>query len=164
MNGRNTQRTNAALAGAALLAVTLTSCALIEGPTPNTPERSTAVTPAPTPEQTFELVLDGSAEDNLPYFQQTLAQFATSDAPIEGRPVVDALAAAGFDKANMQVTFDHSRTNLVADNLFVSVRFEASCLVGQFVTDTRELFTAVEGALGHEQNICIIGTTRPIDW
>lgn len=161
---RAVRRTTALLAGATLLLGGLTSCVLLEGPTPTAPERTTSTTQTDTADGPAVYVPDGTADDNLPYFQQTLAQYAASESPVQGQPIVDALAAAGFEKANMQVSFDQSRTNLVADNIFVSVRFGESCVIGQFVTESRELFTVVEDALSAEKNICLIGTTRPIDW
>lgn len=157
------KRAIAALAGATLLASSLTSCVILQGPAPATPERTSVPAPSPEDEQPTHQP-DGTAEDNLAYFQATLGAYAASESPIEGKPIVDALAAAGFEKANMQVSYDSTRTNLVADNIFVSVRFDDSCLVGQFVTESRELFVETADALGADKTICIIGTTRPIDW
>lgn len=157
---RATARTGVAFAAIALAATLLTGCALLEGPAPDAPVR-----PAPTaPAEPVALVPGGTAEENLPFFQQTLLAFAGGGAPIEGQPVVDALVAAGFDRAAMQVSFDRTRTDLVADNIFVSVRISESCLLGQLVTGDRSLVAEVAPALGPEKNICIIGTTRPIDW
>ncbi|WP_353055537.1 hypothetical protein [Leucobacter sp. CX87] len=153
-------RAGGALAAVALAAGLLSGCTLLEGPAPDAPVR-----PAPTaPAEPVALVPGGTAEENLPFFQQTLIAFAGGGAPIEGQPVVDALVAAGFDRAAMQVSFDRTRTDLVADNIFVSVRVGESCLLGQLVTGDRSLVAEAAPALGPEKNICIIGTTRPIDW
>lgn len=144
----------------ALAAGLLGGCALLEGPAPDAPVR-----PAPTaPATPATLVPGGSAEENLPFFQQTLLTYAGGTSPVEGQPVVDALVAAGFDRAAMQVSFDRSRTDLVADNIFVSVRMADQCLLGQIVTGDRSLVAEVAPALGPDKSICIIGTTRPIDW
>lgn len=160
---RALHRAAIALFGAALLGGGLASCVILQGPMPATPPRTAA--PAPSPDDPeVQYVPGGSAEDNLPFFERTLAEYATSESPIEGAPIVDALAAAGFDTAHMQVTYDLTRTGLVSDNIFVSARFDDSCLIGQFVTETRELFTEIAQALGADHSICIIGTTRPIDW
>lgn len=149
-----------AVAALALAAGLLSGCALLEGPAPDAPVRPALEAPA----EPVALVPDGSAEENLPFFQQTLVGFAGSDAPIEGQPVVDALTAAGFDRAAMQVSYDRTKTNLVADSIFVSVRIAESCLVGQLVTGDRSLIAEVLPALGPDKNVCIIGGTRPIDW
>ncbi|GAA1624628.1 hypothetical protein GCM10009805_18180 [Leucobacter chromiireducens subsp. solipictus] len=148
---------------AALLAVTasaalLAGCALLEGPTPQTPPRETPAAPEVAP----ELIPGGTAEENLPYFTEVLRAYGAGTSPIQGQPVVDAVVAAGFDPALMQVSFDQSKTNLVADNIFVSVRVEASCLIGQLVTEDRSTFAVVEPAIGPNGDICLIGKTAPI--
>lgn len=111
-----------------------------------------------------EFFPQGSAEDNLPYFRQTLETFGAGEQPVNGVNVVDAITAAGFERANMQVSFDHSQTGLVADNIFVSVRIGHQCLIGQVVTDSREAVAVVEPAIGPGSDICLIGNTRSIDW
>lgn len=150
---------------AALLAIgaalpLLVGCALVEGPTPETPKRETPAVPQVAP----QLVADGTAEQNLPYFTEVLRAFAESGEPVAGMPVVDAVAAAGFDRAAMQVSFDQTRTGLEADNIFVSVRIEADCLIGQVVTEDRSFVAKNEPAVGPNGDLCLIGATRPIDW
>jgi hypothetical protein len=149
-----------AIAALSLAAGLLSGCSLIEGPAPDAPARPTPV----QPDTTIALVPGGSAEENLPFFEQTLIDFTTSDLPVEGRPVVDALSAAGFDRAAMQVTMDRTKTDLGADNIFASVLIGTDCLVGQIVTADRTFVAQVMPALGPETNICIIGQTRSIDW
>jgi hypothetical protein len=77
-----------------------------------------------------------------------------------GRAFVDALVAAGFDRAQMQVTYDKTAISLDADNVQFSVLIGSDCLIGQF------------GNVGYQSTIqpalstgaCLIGKTRPIDW
>lgn len=107
---------------------------------------------------------DGTAADNLPYFHESLRLFGLGESPVQGAPVVDHLVAAGFDKAAMQVSFDESKTELVADNIFVSVLLGSDCLIGQVIVADRSFVTEVVPAVGPEKNVCLIGTTRPIDW
>lgn len=106
----------------------------------------------------------GTATDNLPVFEQTLLAFAAGGEPVEGAPIVNAVTAAGFDRAAMQVSFDRTRTDLVADSIFVSVRMGEACLIGQITTADRGVSAVVEPAIGPERSICLIGQTRPIDW
>ncbi|MBK0419192.1 hypothetical protein JD276_09115 [Leucobacter sp. CSA1] len=152
----------AALAAAALLAAAplLAGCFLLEGPTPETPPRETPAEPEVAP----ELVPGGSAEENLPFFTETLRAYAAGEGAIQGQPVVDAVAAAGFDRTTMQVSFDQSRTGLPADSIFVAVRIESDCLIGQLVPEDRSFTAEAMPAVGPEQNVCLIGETRPIDW
>ena len=150
----------AAIAGATALMMGLGSCSILEGPTPETPVR----TPPPVPDTPVEIETDGTAAKNLPHFTQILEAYSQGDDPIQGQPIVDAIAAAGYDKAHMQVSHDYSRTNLVADSIFVSVRLGSTCLLGQFVTETREWVAHADDAVGPNDDICLIGETRPIDW
>ncbi len=154
---------------AALLAIgaalpLLTGCALIEGvlqgPTPVTPEREAPAVPEVAP----EFVPDGTAAQNLPYFTEVLREYSDGTQPVKGVPVVDAIAAAGFDKSAMQVSFDRSQTGLEADNIFVSVQIGEDCLIGQLVTGDRSFAAQNEPAVGPDGDICLIGSTRPIDW
>lgn len=114
------------------------------------------------PEGLAEFFPDGSAAENLPFFLHTLEEFAGSDAPIEGATVVEAVETAGFKRQSMQVSFDRTQTNLVADSIFISVRIDADCLVGQLVTETREAVAMTAPAVGPNQDICLIGNTAPI--
>lgn len=77
-----------------------------------------------------------------------------------GRAFIDALVAAGFDKAAMEVTPDETAIALDADNIQFSVRLGEDCLVGQY------------GNVGYNSAIlpvlasgkCLVGITRTIDW
>ncbi|GAA1321333.1 DUF6993 domain-containing protein [Leucobacter albus] len=157
---KRARRTLVAVTGAVLLAAGLASCSLLEGPTPATPERPT---PAP-PAEPAVFVPGGTAEENLPFFTQVLTDYAAGEQPVQGQPLVDAVAAGGFDKADMQVSFDQSKTNLVADSIYVAVRSGETCLIGQIATDSREVAAEAVAAVGPERNVCMIGETRPIDW
>ena len=138
----------------------LSGCALLEGPTPQTPPREVA----PAPEVAPEFFPEGSATDNLPYFTSVLRDYAAGEEPAMGVPLVNAVTASGFSKEAMQVSFDQSKTGLAADSIYVSVQIGAECLVGQLVAADRESVAVVAPAIGPEQNVCLIGNTRPIDW
>lgn len=141
-------------------AVGLTACASAPPPI----ERPTKEENFQAPQAPPEFFPEGTAAENLPYFHETLRQFGVGAEPVQGMPVVNALAAAGFDKTRMQVSFDESKTDLVADNIFVSVLLGQDCLIGQVVVADRSFVTEVAPAVGPEKNLCLIGTTRPIDW
>lgn len=147
-----------ALATVMVGAIALSGCAVLEGPTPEAPKREIPAVPEIAP----ELVPDGTAQDNLPYFTEVLRGYAAGDGPITGGPVSHAVADAGFDASLMQVSFDRSATGLEADNIFVSVLLGDSCLIGQVVTADRSFVTETADAVGPENNICLIGKTAPI--
>lgn len=154
---KRTSRTAALIALAASTAL-LAGCSLFEGPTPETPPRETVAAPEVAP----EMIPGGTAEENLPYFTHVLRSYGEGTGPVRGQPIVDAVVAAGFDPALMQVSFDQTKTNLVADNIFVSVRVDASCLIGQVVSEDRSSFAVVEPAVGPNGDVCLIGNTAPI--
>ncbi|MFC5338100.1 DUF6993 domain-containing protein [Leucobacter denitrificans] len=162
------QRVAAVIAGGVALAFGLSSCVLLEGPSPEVPERTVRVTPSVPSEDSGNsespVPPEGSAEAKFADFTAALKSFAGGTEAVRGQPIVNSLVSAGFDKSAMQVSFDTSRTNLVADSIFVSVRIDESCLLGQITTESRELVTDLAPAVGPDQNICLIGQTRPIDW
>lgn len=109
------------------------------------------------------LVPDGTAEDNLPLFAAVTAQVWATDQRGSGRAYIDALIAAGFDRAAMQVTQDQSTVGNAAESLQFSVRWgEGECLIGQVGPSTGEPVTAVMPQLAEGR--CLIGATRAIDW
>ncbi|MBN9612057.1 MAG: hypothetical protein J0H64_01070 [Actinobacteria bacterium] len=143
----------------------LSGCGLLGGSKGTTdPVQSSDPVASPKPTEKPVLRPEGTAEENQPFFVATLSDYAAGDAPIEGRPLVDALAKAGFEKKAMQLSFDRTKTNLVADNIFVSVRFGKDCLIGQVLTGSRKVYTEVAPAVGPDGKLCLIGETRPIDW
>ena len=152
---------SAALAAGLLVALpALSGCALFEGPTPETPTRTT---PAP-PKEAPKLVAGGTAEQNEPFFTEVMRAFSTGKEAVQGEPVVQAVAKAGFDKKAMQVSFDKTKTDLVADYIYVSVRIGQGCLIGQISTTDRSFSVDQVAAIGPDKNICLIGKTRPIDF
>ena len=152
-----------ALVAVVALAGLLTGC--VAGPSdgPSGPP-SAAPTPgaAPTSAAPVALVPGGSAADNEGFFAQTLTEAFAAGGARDGRAIVDALAAAGFDKSLMQITYDESKTGLAADSFLVSVRYGQDCLIGQVVPASGEIVHVIEPVVG--DGICLLGNTRPIDW
>jgi hypothetical protein len=126
------------------------------------PTVGTTPEPRPTNPPASKLVPDGTAADNLPLFSDVTTAVWGSDARVAGRAYVDALAAAGFDKAAMQVTHDRSTVGNAAESIQFSVRWGDKCLVGQVGPATGEPVTVIVPALA--EGTCLIGDTRPIDW
>lgn len=149
---------------AALLAGSLSACAPEPGPAASTPGPSSANEQSAEPVEQPVFHPKGTAEENLPIFTATLAEYAKGSGAVEGRPIVDAVAGAGFKKKRMQVSLDRTKTNLVADSIFVSVRIGKDCLIGQVLTEKRRVYTEVAPAVGPGGKLCLIGKTRPIDW
>ena len=91
---------------------------------------------------------------------RTVTELLAQEAAPGGRGVVDALVAAGFDKASLQVTPDTTYTGREADSVQFSALWGESCLVGQVAAGTYAAQTAPVLGTG----ACLVGTTRAVDW
>jgi hypothetical protein len=131
------------------------------------PAASPSVQPTPTTTSSAtpsgpELVPDGSAEDNLPLFTLVMERVWDTDAKTKGRAYVDALTAAGFDRAQMEVTRDKSTVGNPAESIQFSVLWNDECIVGQVGPSTKRPTAVVLPEL--PEGGCLVGDTRPIDW
>jgi len=149
------------LAAAALLVPILLVSACTEPGTVETPT-PTGTTAAPTAPSSPALVPEGDAADNLPLFADVIAAVWEGSDRYAGRAYVDALAAAGFDKASMEVTRDRTTVGNPADSIQVAVLWRGDCLVGQTGPSTPAPVAIVVDALPGDG--CLVGDTRPIDW
>lgn len=153
---------------AVLCAGILVGCAVAE-PNPSgsaatspTALPSVSASPAPTATAAPALVPDGTAADNLPVFASVVDAVWTGPEPVTGRAYVDALAAAGFDKAAMELTPDVTTVGNPAESIQFSVRWGDECLIGQVGPATGEPVTVVAAVL--TEGTCLVGRTRPITW
>ncbi|MFK4836619.1 DUF6993 domain-containing protein, partial [Microbacterium sp. ZW T2_14] len=153
---------------ATLLVGALTACAPGETPDPTpTPTISASSAqptpdPTPTPPPAPTLMPNGTAAENLPLFTSVTAAVWASENRVAGRAYVDALTAAGFDKAAMQLTNDQTTVGNPAESIQFSVRWGDECLVGQVGPATGNPVTVVVPVLA--EGTCLVGETRPIDW
>lgn len=155
-------RPRAALAVSALaagLALLLAGC--VDAPAPDpTSTATTDPTAAPTPSVPPTYDPEGSAADNQAYFDFVIAQLLEANTAPQGRDLIDALVNGGFDKAAMEVTPDQTSVRLDADSIQFSVRMGDDCLVGDWGQGS--FSSAVLPVL--PTGLCLVGTTRPIDW
>ena len=126
------------------------------GPTPS--EEPTEAPETPRPEPTLDT--NGSALQNLDYFDAVNERLLEEQDSPDGRAFIDNLIAAGFDRKAMEVTPDRTAIDLEADNIQFSVRIGEHCLLGQF--GNTGYVSAVGDALSTGK--CLVGKTRPIDW
>lgn len=156
------------VASALATALILTACAapeVVPSPESASPTATAApATPSPSPSigTPAAPVADGTAADNLPLFTTVTAAVWATPEQVSGRAYIDALVAAGFDKAAMQVTYDQSTVGNPAESIQFSVRWGDECLVGQVGPATGAPVTVVVPALA--EGTCLVGETRPIDW
>lgn len=139
-----------------VLALGLAGCANRE------PEPMPVPSVTPSPSASVDAPLDTSAAGRKALFDETneATAAAAGGSNPGGRAFIDALVAAGFDRSQMQVTYDKTAISLDADNVQFSVLIDSDCLIGQF------------GNVGYQSTVqpvlttgaCLIGKTRPIDW
>lgn len=142
--------------------VLLTSCGPPAPPTPGPTDAVVDPSPSASPSAPV-YAADGTAEDNLPLFAAVTGSVWASDQRASGRAYIDALTAAGFDRAAMQVTQDVTTVGNPVESLMFAVRWgDAECLVGQVGPSTGEPVTVVMPQLAEGR--CLVGTTRAIDW
>lgn len=151
----------------------MTAVLALAGCTPTTPAgpSEAAATPAATasttttpsaPDAVPALLPSGSAADNLPLFAEVVRWVWAGPDQVSGRAYVDALVAAGFDKATMQVTPDDTTIGNPAESIEFSVRWGDDCLVGQVGPSVGDPVSTVLPGLS--TGACLIGQTRTIDW
>ncbi|HSP74739.1 MAG TPA: hypothetical protein VLO31_00810 [Cryobacterium sp.] len=154
-------RTGSALLLGLAVGVSLAACSAAPVATPPatasaTPTPSATAAPAPV------LQPEKDAAANLAYFDSVATAVVAADGAAGGQAFVDALVAAGFDKAQMEVTFDRTNIDLAADSIQFSVRFNGECLIGQNGPATGGYHSTVTTILA--SGTCLVGATRQIDW
>lgn len=138
---------------AALSVAALAGC--VPTPTPTaTASPSSSVSAGPT------LDPNGTALQNLAYFDEVNTKFIDEGGDLSGRPFIDNLVKAGFSKSDMEVTPDRTTVDLAADNISFSVRLGKTCLIGQYGNTGYSSTAQPLLSTGR----CLVGTTRTIDW
>lgn len=143
---------------AGLAALALVGCGTATEPAPSA---TATATPSATPvEQPPEIDLDGSAVANQEFFDLTNNELIAAGGALDGRAFIDNLVAAGYPKADMELTNDRTAIDLAADNIQFSIRLNGTCLIGQYgnigyASTATSLLTTGK---------CLVGATRPIDW
>jgi len=127
-----------------------------------TPTESAVASPTPTEAAPPALVPEGTATENLPYFDSVVTAALAADPDAAGRSYIDALVAAGFDKTMMEVTADTTTKGEPADSIQFSVNVAGECLLGQNGPSTGGYHSVVAPLLA--TGTCLVGATRQIDW
>jgi hypothetical protein len=164
--GASTRRaaTRATIAVAGILVLALAGC--VSAPNPSKPtETMVASTPSPTSTPTPtasipQFLPDGSASDNLPYFDYVNRRVLAQNPNAVGADFINALVAAGFAKADMQVTADRTSVNLPAGSIQFSVKIQGECIIGQNGAGSDGYHSEVTPPLSTGN--CLVGDTVPI--
>lgn len=155
---------NRAALGATIIAIALAALAgCVQGPPMPTPTATSTPSASPTSvtNDLNPVLRPGKpAAANRQFFDATNAALQAAAGKSDGRTIVDTLVAAGFVKADMEVTYDYTALGIPADSIIVSVRIGAECLIGQFAPSYyRGDLLPVLGT-----GRCLVGLQRPIDW
>lgn len=114
---------------------------------------SPSATPTPSPEPDFT----GDAADNQAFFDMVNRELIDSGVELGGAVFIDNLVANGYSREAMEVTSDTTAIGRDADNIVFSIRFDNTCLLGQW------------GNIGYTSLVtevlstgrCIVGTANP---
>lgn len=126
-----------------------------------------SVTPSPTPTTTEAapaaptLLPEGTAGENLPFFDAVNAATLAANPAAGGQAIIDGLVAAGFPKAEMEVSSDTTSIGEPADSIQFAIRWQGQCILGQNGPATG-YHSSVVPLL--DTGRCLIGATRAIDW
>ncbi|WP_255579881.1 hypothetical protein [Cryobacterium sp. PAMC25264] len=156
------------LAGVGLIGLTLAGCSAAPDDPAGTPTQTavetpdTSAAPAAPEDAAPALVADGTAADNLGYFDSVIAAMLATEPNPVGRSYIDALVAAGFDKSAMEVTSDTTTKGVPVDSIQFSVRITDECIVGQNGPSSGGYHSIVAPTLA--TGTCLVGATRQIDW
>jgi hypothetical protein len=130
-----------------------------EAPAPAaSPSASASALPTAAPAPALDPTGDATA--NLAYFDATNRALLAGTPTPTGREIIDTLVAAGFTKADMEVSPDVTVGNEAAGSIQFSVRLGSTCLIGQ--TGEAGYNALASPLLGTGK--CLIGKTRTIDW
>lgn len=153
---------------AATGALALAAIGVLAGCGPQTPMPTpTASSSTPSPEPTSvrnelnPVLRPGqSAAANQQFFDATNQALQSQQGRSNGESIVNNLVAAGFNKADMEITYDATALGLQADSMIVSVKIGNECLIGQFFPGSYK--GTILPVLGTGK--CLVGWQRTIDW
>lgn len=150
------------LAFATVLVLTgaLAACTAETPPVAAPTTQPTITAPSAEPIAAPVLKPEGTALQNIDYFELVLQQLLEANANPTGRQIIDHLVAAGFDKSQMELSSPTTAIGRKADSVQFSVNMNGSCLIGQW---SPEGYDAIEGPL-LGVGTCLVGKTPPIDW
>jgi hypothetical protein len=122
---------------------------------------SASRTPSPGPTAKPPVLRpSGNAAANKEYFDYVNLSWNVVHAMSDSQSIVNNLVAAGFNKADMEVTDDTTALNIPVDSIQVSVRIKGECLIGGF---SNVGYTGIVAPL-LGTGTCLVGKTLPIDW
>ena len=142
-----------------LLGIAVTGC--------SQPAPEPTATPSQTPTATETapaapvLLPEGTATDNLPFFDAVNAATLAANPAAGGQAIIDGLVAAGFPKAEMEVSSDTTSIGEPADSIQFAIRWQGQCILGQNGPATGYHSSVVSQL---DTGRCLIGVTRAIDW
>lgn len=122
------------------------------------PDAHPSPEPEPEVEQTPNFLPGGTALANKAYFDYVNQNLFTQSPGVADIDILAMLAAAGFDKAGMEVTRGKTPTGRKAEAIEFAVRAHDDCLIGQW---GKNLYTSYIASVLVDGS-CLIGDTRTL--
>ncbi|MHA7986791.1 DUF6993 domain-containing protein [Rathayibacter sp. CAU 1779] len=147
---------------AAAIVAVLTGCTAPSNPatSPTSGTPASTSTRSAVPDVLPTMDPKASAAKNLNFFDYVNNRTIAGNQNPSAQQFVDALAAAGFAKSDMQMTADKTTVNLVPGSVQFSVLINGGCLIGQFGKDIGGYHSVVTPVLSTGK--CLIGDTVPV--
>lgn len=149
------RRLTVAVAVSAVL-VGATACSMSPEPTP-APTPQASVTPSEEPQGPPEPIVDGTADENRPYFDHVITSHIAGGGDMSGGTIAAVLAEAGWSGGTVEVTPDATPLGNATDAVSFAVRLGDDCLLGQW---NGEYTSMVAPALA--SGTCLVGTPHSL--
>ncbi len=159
-------RTWSAIAMIVAICAVVAACAPDRDDTTPMPLPTSTSSASPAPEASSEpapdptLLPGGTALANHAYFDFVNRRLLSVNSNPSGEAVISNLIAAGFNKADMEITPDKtSELRRPSDSIEFSVRVGDRCLIGQFEAGS---YASMVGPVLNGGR-CLVGKTEPIN-
>jgi len=144
------------------LTLALSGCQAGAQPPTSSETPSAGYTGAPRPVPTanagpFPVFLSGgTATQNLPYFESSVAQAIAVDPAVSSYDVAVLESQNGFDREAIQFTFSRTAVGLASDSSTIAVLYAGECIIAQY----GPVITGVHGIVLPvlAQGGCLIGS------
>jgi hypothetical protein len=146
----------------ALAVMALAACtAARDSPTVTAPSVASSSVAPSAPSTSVATASTRAAARELARFDAANRSTLQRNRAAGGRAFIDGLVAAGFVKADLQVTEDRTTIGLAVPSVQFSVLWRGVCLIGQHGPASGGYHSTIGEPVDGR---CLIGRTRAIDW
>jgi hypothetical protein len=101
------------------------------------------------------LIPEGSAKQNLPYFNAVIQQAIAADPTMDSSGIAAVLSQNGFPAESIQFTFTRTAVGLASDSVDIAALWAGECLIAQFGPAIPQYHSVILPALA--TGGCLIG-------